>query len=145
VAILTIENHGQLVTASSYWGSEQERAGKLHVSCNAGAIRVLLPGSMRPLVNELRPAEYAILSRGPWPGVCAEGVEILWEDHADRPHAWHLAPESFDLLPAEPNAGREWTITLWDARKGRPHLCLQRPCHWRRVAKIPCLESWRPG
>lgn len=136
--MIEVHNHGPLVTASNYWESEHALAGKLYVSVNAGAIRVLLPASIRPVLNELRAAEYAILSRGPWPEAKAEdAVEILWEDHTDSPFAWQLTAASFDLLPAEPPAGRGWIISAWDLKKGKPHKALERPCHWRRVPKIP--------
>lgn len=141
--VITIGSHGPLVVASNYWDSDLARGGKVYCSCNAGAVRVLLPPAMRPVVNELRAAEYAVLSRGPWPDAGkAEAVEILWEDHTDSPHAWHLSPESFDLLPAEPDAGREWVVSLWDTKKGCPHKCLERVCHWRRVARLPWLRPW---
>lgn len=141
MAIIETTNHGPLVVSSTYWGSEYDRAGKLYCSVNAGAIRVLLPGSLRRLIDECRGAEYAILSRGPWPEQgLADAVEILWEDHSDSPFALHLSPESFDLLPAEPDPGQEWVIHLWDLKKGRPHLALQRRCHWRRVPRIPWLK-----
>jgi hypothetical protein len=141
--MIVTENHGPLIVSSTFWGSDLDRAGKIYVSVNAGAVRVLLPASARPLVNELRAAEYAILSRGPWPEVgAAEAVEILWEDHTDSPFAWQLTAASFDLLPGEPDAGREWVISLWDVKKDRPHKALERPCRWRRVAKLPWLKPW---
>jgi hypothetical protein len=144
---IAVQNHGPLITSTNYWESELARAGKLFVSPNAGAIRVLLPPSVRPVLNELRAAEYAILSRGPWRDVQAEvdfpeAVEILWEDHTDSPHAWHLTPGSFALLPAEPPPGQDWIISLWDNKKGKPHKALERRCYWRRVPRIPWLKPW---
>lgn len=139
----SFQNHGPLLVATNYWQSEHAHAGKLYCSVNAGAIRVLLPESQRPVINELRTAEYAILSRGPWPAENrTEAVEILWEDKSDSPHCWHLSVESFDLLPAEPEPGRDWTISIWDEKKHRPHKCLERPCYWRRVPQIPWLKPW---
>lgn len=144
MAIVTVENHGPLVVASSYWGSDVERAGKLWCTCNAGAIRILVPRSHRAMIQEWRSADYAILSRGPWPEAGrSDGVEILWEDHTDSPFALHLGPESFDLLPAEPPPDRQWIISVWDDKKGRPHKALERPCHWRRVPRIPWMKPWR--
>jgi hypothetical protein len=140
-----IDNHGQLITASNYWDTDLAREGKVFVSPNAGAIRVLLPPLLRPVINELRKAEYAILSRGPWYKEGEEnGIEILWEDHTDAPHAWHLTQASCAMLPAKPPDGQEWVITLWDRKKGKPHKCLERVCHWRAVPKIPWLKPWEP-
>jgi hypothetical protein len=75
----------------------------------------------------------------------AEAVEILWEDGSDSPFALHLTPESFDSLPAEPEAGREWIISVWDLKKNKPHKAVERACHWRRVPMIPWLKPWEGG
>ena len=140
---ITTQNHGQLITSSTYWGSEYEQAGKLFVSCNAGAVRLLVPAALRDMIEAARQCRYAILSRGPWPAAdLLDAVEILFEDGSDSPFAIHLSPESFDVLPAEPEPGREWLLTIWDNKKGRPHKSVERPCHWRRVAKLPCLKPW---
>lgn len=143
MSAISVQNHGALVIASNYWESEYAAAGKLFCSVNSGAIRVLVPHGMRHAVEEWRKSKYAILSRGPWPAQrLAEAVEILWEDGTEDPYAVHLSAESFDLLPAEPPAGREWTVSAWDLKKGRPHKALERICHWRRVPEIPWLKEW---
>lgn len=136
-------NHGPLILGSTYWGSEYERTGKLFCSTNAGAVRVLVPRGGRAMIEECRPSRHVVLSRGPWPEMgLDEAVELMFEDGSDAPFAMQLSPESFDLLPAEPEPGREWTVTLWDLKKGKPHRALERRCHWRRVPKIPCLRPW---
>jgi hypothetical protein len=141
--ILHVENHGPLITATNYWQTDAARAGALHVSVNAGAIRCLLPESMWSCIPDLRKSRHAVLSRGPWPAEgLAEAVEIMWEDDTEAPIAWHLSSESFSMLPAEPPVGREWIISAWVERDGRPHRALERPCHWRRVERIPCLKPW---
>lgn len=142
--MLTLVNHGPLLVECSYWGSDHDLAGKLLVSCNAGAIRCLLPRSLWSLVPDLRKSRHAVLSRGPWPDEgLDEAAEILWEDGTDAPHAWHLSPDSFvSGLPAEPKPGQEWTISAWIERDGRPHRAIERRCFWRRVERIPCLRPW---
>jgi hypothetical protein len=118
----------------------------VYVSCNAGAIRILIPAAQRALIEECRSSQYCILSRGPWPEQrLAEAVEILFEDGTDSPFALQLSPTSFDLLPAEPEGGKEWVLALWTEKKGRPHKALERLCHWRRVPRLPCLKPWQPG
>lgn len=143
MSVITIENHGPLITASNYWQSEYAAAGKLYVSCSAGAIRILVPPSARSMIEECRSSRHVILSRGPWPQAgLSEAVELLFEDGTDSPFSLHLSPSSFDGLPAEPEPGREWVVTLWTLKKGRPHKGLERPCRWRRVAQLPCLQPW---
>jgi hypothetical protein len=141
VNAITTENHGPLIVASSYWGSDVEAAGKLWASCNAGAIRLMLPRSARELIQEMRTGKTVILSRGPWPEQrLAEAVEIMFDDGSDNPYCLHLSPESFDLLPAEPPADQGWVLSVWDFKKGKPHKALERPCHWRRVPRLPWLK-----
>ena len=136
------QNHGPLIVSSTYLGSEYEQSGKLLCSVNAGAVRILVPRHNRHVLNQWRSAKYAILSRGPWPEMgLAEAVEILWEDGSDNPYCLHLSPESFDpALPGEPPAGQGWIVTAWDCKKGKPHRALEKPCHWRRVPRIPYLK-----
>jgi hypothetical protein len=141
VSAITIINHGPIITATNYWGSDLERAGKLFVSCNAGAVRVLVPRGHRQMIDECRSCRYVILSRGPWPSEgLPDAVELFFEDGTDSPFALHLSPEPFDLLPDEPPAGREWIITLWELKKGQPHKALERVCYWRRVPQLPWLK-----
>jgi hypothetical protein len=71
-----------------------------------------------------------------------EAIEIMWEDGSESPYALHLTPESFDLLPAEPPPGREWTLAVYVAKDGKPHRAMERICHWRRVDRLPCLKKW---
>lgn len=141
--MITITNHGPLIASTNYWELAIEEAGKLFVSVNAGVIRVLVPRVHRRIIQEMRAARNCVLSRGPWPEMrLDDAVEILWDDGSDNPFAMHLSPESFDLLPGEPEPGREWIITAWDCKKGRPHKAVERVCHWRRVDAIPCMRPW---
>jgi hypothetical protein len=140
--ILT-ENHGPLILSSNYWGSEMERANKRYVSVDAGAVRLLMPASLRHEIEEMRSAQYVVLSRGPWPNAgLPDAVEFLFEDGTDSPFAIQLSPESFEMIPAEPPEGREWVLSVWDLKKGKAHKALERRCHWRRVPKIPWLKPW---
>lgn len=142
--IITISNHGPLITASNYWGSEMEQRGLIYCSTNGGAVRVLVPQSQRHMIEEMRTAKEVILSRGPWPEQrLSDAVELLFDDGTSDPFALHLSPSSFDFLPAEPPDGQEWILTVWDLKKGRPHCAMTRICHWRRVDRLPCLLPWK--
>lgn len=144
--MIAITNHGPLITSTNFWGSDLALAGKVFVSVNAGAIRVLLPPSRYADLSDMRAAKQCVLSRGPWPAAHAEeAVELLWDDGSDEPYSLQLTRESFDLLPAEPEPGREWVVSTWTAKDGKPHRALDRRCHWRRVPKIPSLAPWNGG
>jgi hypothetical protein len=140
--ILEIKSHGPLILATNYWQTEHSLYGKFFCSVNAGAIRLLVPDVHRAAIEDMRAARQVILSRGPWPAMgLPEAVELLFDDLSDSPFAIHLGPESFDVLPAEPSAGQEWILSVWDQKKGRPHKAVERPCHWRRVPRIPWLRG----
>lgn len=142
--MIIVNNHGPLITSSNYWTSDLAIGGKVFVSVNAGAIRVLLPRERWGDLNDMRQSKYCVLSRGPWPEQRQqEGIEIMWEDESDSPYCLHLTPESFDLLPSEPAPGREWVLSAWIEKDGHPHKSLERICHWRRVPKIPDLSPWK--
>jgi hypothetical protein len=141
---LRITNHGPLIVASNYWDSELARAGKLFVSVNAGAIRILLPPASYGALGDMRAAKECVLSRGPWPKEGrTDAIEILFDDDSDQPFALHLTPESFSLLPAEPPAGHEWVVSVWTQKDGKPHKALERLCHWRRVDQVPYMKTWK--
>jgi len=138
---ITVQNHGPLIVASSYWGSAIEEAGKVWVSTNAGAIRVLVPRVVRRVIEDMRSAKHVICSRGPWPaGGKQDAMELLFDDGTDSPFSLHVGPESVDLFPGEPEAGRSWVCSVWDWKKGKPHKAVERPCHWRRVPTLPWLK-----
>jgi len=141
--MLKITNHGPLIVWTNYWETDLARAGKVFASVNAGAIRVLLPPARYDDLADMRAGTHCVLSRGPWPEAGAlQAVEIMWQDDTDSPYSMHLTPESFDLLPAKPEAGREWVLSVWTRKDGQPHKALERICHWRRAAKLPCLAPW---
>jgi len=141
---LHVLNHGPLILRTDYWDTDLARAGKIFCSINAGAIRVLLPPAHYSSLTDMRVADYCVLSRGPWPEEHrAEAIEIMWDDGSDSPFALHLTPESFDLLPAEPEASREWVVSVWTAKDGQPHKALERACHWRRVPRLPWMRPWK--
>ena len=143
--MLSIHNHGPLITSTDYWESQLAGAGKVFCSVNAGAIRILLPPSAYTFLADMRPARYCILSRGPWPAESAQdAIEILFEDDSDAPFALHLTAASFDVLPAAPDPGRGWVVSAWISKDGRPHKALEKLCHWRQAPYLPCLKPWRP-
>jgi hypothetical protein len=141
MSTIVTTNDGPLIISSTYWGSDYDQAGKVFASVNAGTIRILLPRTMHQLALECQGAEYAILSRGPWwEKRLDDAIEIVWEDHSDSPYALHLSPSSFDQMPVEPPAGRQWRIAVWELVAGQPRRACEHPCHYRRVPHLPWLQ-----
>lgn len=141
--LLTISNQGPDILASNYWGSELDQAGKFYFSCNAGAIRMLVPQAETRALAEWRTAEYLILSRGPWPKLGVhDAIELLFEDHSDAPYAMHFTAASFDFLPGPPEPGQQWTFAAWLWGNGAPYKALELPIRWRKVERIPWRKRW---
>ena len=129
MSLIQVSNHGPLIVATNYWESELAAAGKLFVSVNAGAIRILLPPTLYGALSDMRTARHCVLTRGP----ADEMVEILFDDLSDRPYVIELSSNSFDMLPAKPPPGREWSVSVWVLRDGRPDKALELMCHWREI------------
>ena len=126
------------IPSTNFFETEQAKAGKFFVSVNADTLRLFIPDAHAAIIKKIESAEYVILSLGHWPAEeHAEGVELLWEDHTDAPFALHLPASSFDMLPAEPEPGRHWYITVW---VNGPKQVGEWRCHWRRVPEIPWLK-----
>jgi hypothetical protein len=143
--LLRVENDGPRILSTNYWGSDLERAGKLYVSLNAGAFRVLVPATMEFGVSEMATGKGVAVSRGPWPVMrLPDAFEVLWDDGTPDPFALHLSPESFDSLPAPGDVGGEWVCTVWTHPRGddRPRLVLKRPCRYRLSKRLPDLRPW---
>lgn len=144
IIIITIANHGPLIVASSYWQSEAAQHGKLYISVNAGALRLLVPLSQRQAISDMRPgARHVVVSMLPvaqW----REGkyaVEWMVEDGTDSPWSCHLSPGQIDRAPGPDDVGKQWIATVWDEKNGRPHKCIERPAYVQIVPRLPWLRK----
>jgi hypothetical protein len=135
---IVTSNAGAEIVSSTYWDSPHDRAGRLWCSINAGCIRVLVPASQRQIIADMSAAEYCILSRSPWPAMRAgTAFELLFEDRTDTPFMAHLTPDSFDLVPAEPPEGRQWSLSVWELVDGKPVRRALMPCYYRYAPSLP--------
>lgn len=139
---LIVGNHGPLIVSSNYWDLPECSLGKVLVSLNAGAFRLLLPPSYEPALADMATAKECVVSRGPWPERrVADAFEVLFDDRTTDPFALHLSANSFDRLPTAEDAAKEWLLTCWTRpRRGAPHKALERRCWYRVVPQIPWLE-----
>ena len=135
-----VQNNGQQITSSNYWGSDLDRAGALYVSPNAGAIRLLLPKGWESSIDEMRTAKHVIVSRGPHESGI-DATEFLFDDLTDDPYVITLDARQWQHLPTADNAGQTWACTVWTPpRRGKPHCALTRPCYYRIVPQLPWLK-----
>jgi hypothetical protein len=143
LSTLFIKNHGGLIVETNYWQLPRDRGELLRVSINAGAFRLLLRPEAEAAIADMRTARECVVSRGPWPGAgLADALEILFDDASADPFALHLQVESFDRVPPDSDAGREWLLSVWTRpRRGdAPHKALERIAFYRRVPSIPWLR-----
>lgn len=140
---LQITNHGPLIVASNYWQTEAAQHGRLYLSTNAGAFRLLVPLSQRVAISDMRPgARHVVVSCLPaeqW----REGaycVEWMVEDGSDSPWSCHLSPGQVDRAPLPDDVGKQWLATVWDEKNGKPHKCIERPAYCQIVPQLPWLR-----
>lgn len=162
--LLSITNHGPLITASNYWQTEHAQRGLLYLSLNAGALRLLVPLSQRHAISDMRPGAkhvvLSILARDRWPDKLRAPLAVemktqsltpgntqpyvaewLVEDGSDSPWSCHLSAGQIDRLPTVDDVGREWIATVWDEKNGRPHKCIERPAYVQIVPRLPWLKK----
>jgi hypothetical protein len=136
---IIIHNQGQAIRSTSYWDSEQAKAGYVYLSWNAGAGRLLIPDRLKPILREMRDAREVLVSRGPWVDQGhRDALELLWEDGSDNPFCLHLVAEQTDRRLPEEQQGGGFVITAWTrgGLKGRW------PGRYRVVERVPCLAPW---
>ena len=67
-------------------------------------------------------------------------LAFQWDDDSDSPYALQLTPDSFNMLPAEPPAGRTWVVSAWsEGGKLSEWTCR------RRSKSLPDLTPWAGG
>jgi hypothetical protein len=137
--MLVIENQAQVIKSTNFWDTPHALSGFFYLSWNAGAGRLLIPDSQKPMIAEVRSAKYVIVSRGPWTDQGGrDAIELLFEDGSDEPYCIHLAMEQCDRAISESEQGGGFVIALWT----RTGLKQRLPGKYRVVPRIPYLEPW---
>jgi hypothetical protein len=146
---LVIHNDGADILATNYWSTPYGRTGKILVSVNARAFRVLIPAAHAGLVAGMRAARGVAVSRGPCPAVrLADAFELLWDDGTARPVALHLSVGSFaGVIPARGDMGRtDLVCSGWiegpEGPESRPVKAFEKPCRYRAARALPDLRPW---
>lgn len=137
---LVVENDGPRIVATNYWDLPHAALGKVLVTVNAGAFRVLMPPSLELAIEDMRTAKTCLVTRGPWPvghrsggPGTANNVEILFDDGSDTPYILFLVAAAFDRLPPDSEVGKPCVLSVWTRpRRGVPHMALERPCGYVR-------------
>ncbi|WP_155806679.1 hypothetical protein [Mariprofundus ferrooxydans] len=136
---LIIANNGVNISYTNYFDIEQGKAVYVYLSCNAGAIRLLLPDLQMNLLNKIQSTEHVVISRGAYPSIGKHDfIEIMFEDYTGSPYAIHTEVSQCDFLPANRDSGREFEFSIWTASGKQRTL----PCFLRLVKKLPCLKPF---
>jgi hypothetical protein len=145
--VLLLGNDGPDLTWTNYFDSDMARRRLVYVTTNAGAFRMLVPAGAGPFrwLPVMADVPELVISRGPWPAAgLADAFELLFDDHTVSPLAIHLGPGAFDRLPAASDEGGTFRFSAWvrNGGRGRIRKVIDRPCLYRRVARLPCLAPW---
>jgi hypothetical protein len=142
--MLTIKNHGPLIAASNFWGTEAAAHGLLYLSINAGAFRLLVPETQHKAISEMRAgAKYAVVSmlqQDRW----RDGqyvVEWMIEDGSNSPWSCHLSPAQLDRAPGACDVSKGWIASVWNLENNQPHKCLELPAYYQIVPNLPWLKK----
>jgi hypothetical protein len=142
--LLTIANHGPEILRTNFFDLPEAKLGKLFVTVNAGAFRLLVPRTKEAELAEMVTATYCVVSRGPMEALgLADAFEILFDDGSETPYAIHLSTDCFDRLPLAQDGEREWILSAWwNGPHGRPHKAFERPCWYRIVPRLPWMKPY---
>jgi len=141
-ALIMIGNDGQRIRCTNYWDTPAARAGLLWMTCNAGAVRLLLPPALEHAIPDLtKGVKHVIVSYGNLKGA-GLGVEWLAEDGSDAPYALHVKTNQIDRVShvARGMLHRIQT-SIWVGRNGEPTCVAEFPGYLRSVANLPCLQA----
>ena len=153
LTLLTIENNGPEIVYTNYWRSDLNREGKIILSPNAGAFRVLLPECYASeILDEISDGYFANVRRGLDLGTLRQMVEIAVYDRDREPYIIQMETAACTSLPLDSDQGRDFELTFWRKepptfiRKAKTIRCrYQRVSHLTPPDMFPHVEEGEPG
>ncbi|WP_417384163.1 hypothetical protein [Gimesia sp.] len=123
--MLKYKNDGQDIVETNYWKSEWNDQQMIYASCNAGAVRLLLPISLADaILAETKNASHVRIKRN------ASFVEFEFEDGQPSTYRLVLSNGSFDLLPGDPG-DRKWIVSAWTMKSSKPYKASEWSSEWQ--------------
>ena len=109
--LISIGNVGPEIASTDYWDSDQAQKGLMHVSPNAGVLRLLVPPKWERILPDMRTGkrvtvENSIVRRG--------AVDIVFEDGTQSPFFVSLDRRQFSGIPKR----GAWGLSVW-TREGK--------------------------
>lgn len=136
---IVIQNAGQAIAGTTFWGSDWAEAGYMYLSINAGALRVLVPARREQDIQEMAGASEVIVSRGRWSlGDGRDAIELMWEDGSRSPFCIQVGMESLDRPIPAAEQGKGFVVTVW-TETGQQG---QWPGRYRVVPEVPWAQPW---
>ena len=155
---ITTKNDHEFLIETNYFDSPMGQKGVIYLSCNAGAARLLVPNHHADtVVNEIKTAEYAIITSGKLAGKPA--IEILFEDHTDTPFSLHILEQACDRHFAD-RANKTFKLLIYISNglvsneETKPleltpplfvPILVSTYAAKHRYADLPCLQPWSIG
>jgi len=134
-----VQNDDAEIVSTNYWKSSMAEKGFYFLSINAGAFRLLVPERLKPVIQELRSAQYCIISKGPsLSPLYPYAIELLFEDNTSTPYHLILCERQLDRNPSGSDAGRVFKFSVWT--KGCEK-ALEMDAYFRVVDRIPYLKE----
>ena len=108
--LISVGNIGPEIASTDYWDSDQAQKGLMHVSPNAGVLRLLVPPKWERVLPDMRTGkrvtlENSIVRRG--------AVDIVFEDGTQSPFFVSLDRKQFSVCLFR------WTQALHEATGGK--------------------------
>lgn len=137
---LQFQNNGQDLVDTDFWDSALSRAGKMFLTWNAGAARLLVPDSRVEDLDDMLAADEVIISRGRCQDEDAgEKLELMFDDGSRAPYCLYLPSDQTDQMAPESDHGEDFVVAVW-TRNGKSR---QLQGRYRVVEAIPYLKPWR--
>ena len=136
--LIMTQNNGPYLLNTNYWQNEISQSGFAYFSCNAGAVRILLPDTK--CLKDILTAKEVIISRGPCPQLrMSDAMEVMYEDHSSSPFVFHTSIGQWDRIPARTDNGREFKCLIYTEG---PKLQAELPLWYRIVPSLPYMKPW---
>ena len=101
---ILIGNKGQEIVETNFFQTDFSKSNLFYLSWNAGAARLLIPIFDEVTLNEIKTADYVVISRGLLNG--ADAFELLFEDHTATPFCIHMEAAMSDRNLPSSDDGR---------------------------------------
>ena len=136
--MIIIENNGPEIVKTNFWETEWNEQGRLYLSGNAGAFRLLVPDEHFHWHSEIQKTKEVVITQGIDRIQKKEMVEMLFDDHTDTPIAFWLDEAQIDREGDSRPEGFPFHVYLEGCFQVAKFTCF-----WRRAKKLPYLKPWK--